>query len=150
MICRPVSIIEGKTRACQPEDKPQQLHGRQNLSLTSRKEQTNQGQLSTQAAQKLFSISANMPTWIGLANLCQIISYDYIFWHSGSPTHSQGILRLRRPRSLSNKLRITLHYGTNQRGPTIKVPLAVALVGQSCILNQGLGGSNLVSKNTGG
>ena len=47
-------------------------------------------------------------------------------------------------------LRITLHYGTNQRGPTIKVPLAVALIGQSCILTQGLGGSNLVSKNTGG
>ena len=50
-----VSIMEGKTKACQPEDKPQQLHGKQNPSLTSRKEQTNQGQLSTQAAQKLFS-----------------------------------------------------------------------------------------------
>ena len=47
-------------------------------------------------------------------------------------------------------LRITLHYGTNQRGPTIKIPLAVALIGQSCILTQGLGGINLVSKNTGG
>ena len=55
MICRPVSIIEGKTRACQPEDKPQHLHGKQNPGLTSRKEQTNQGQRSTQAAQKLFS-----------------------------------------------------------------------------------------------
>ena len=51
-----VSIMEGKTKACQPEDKPQQLHhGKQNPNLTSRKEQTNQGQLSTQAAQKLFS-----------------------------------------------------------------------------------------------
>ena len=55
LICRPVSIMEGKTKACQPEDKPQQLHGKQNPSLTSRKEQTNQGQLSTQAAQNLFS-----------------------------------------------------------------------------------------------
>ena len=50
-----VSIMEGKTKAAQPEDKPQHLHGKQNPSLTSRKEQTNQGQLSTQAAQKLFS-----------------------------------------------------------------------------------------------
>ena len=60
-----------------------------------------------------FPISANMPTCIDLANLCQIISYHHICWHSGSPTHSQGILRLRRPRSLSNMLRITLqclHY----------------------------------------
>ena len=56
-----------------------------------------------------FPISANMPTCIGLANLCQIISYDYIFWHSGSPTHSQGILRFRRSGSLSYMLRVTLH-----------------------------------------
>ena len=54
------------------------------------------------------------------------IIWPYICWHSGSPSHSQGILRFRRPRSLSNMLRIILHYGTNQRGPTIKVPLAVA------------------------
>ena len=73
-----------------------------------------------------FPISANMPTCIGLANLCQIISNGHVCWHLGSPSHSQGILRFRRPGTLSNILRITLHYGTNQRGPTIKVPLAVA------------------------
>ena len=86
-----------------------------------------------------FPISANMPTCIGLANLCQIISYDHICWHSGSPTHSQGILRFRRPGTLSYMLRITLHYGTNQRGPTIKVALTVANHWPIMHINSGAG-----------